>query len=361
MGLDVRVSSLAFRAMHTRPKVNGPCRLPAEWEPAGAVLLAWPSAESDWLPWLDRARMTVAAMARAIAPRARVLLVCDDPASLETLSAEMKDRLTVVELPMNDTWTRDYGPITVLREGRPVLLDFGFNGWGLKFPADQDNQTTARLHAAGHLGTAPREVPGLWLEGGSIESDGAGTILTTAACLLSPNRNPHLDRAAIAAALGDHLGAGRVLWLEHGHLAGDDTDAHIDTIARLAPEGTIAYVRCDDPADEHFAGFQAMEAELKALRRADGRPYRLIPLPWARARFAEDGHRLPATYANYLIVNGAVLVPTYADPDRDTAALAAVAEAHPGYVVEGIDCTVLVEQHGSLHCMTMQIPAEVWP
>lgn len=359
--LDALAQSVPCAAMLTRTNAPGPRRLPAEWERQGAVLLAWPGADSDWAPWLDQARATVAAIAAAIAREAEVLVITDDPASARATLDRAGATATVVEQALNDTWTRDYGPITVLEDGVPLLLDFGFNGWGLKFPADQDNQATRRLHAAGHLGSARRVVPGLWLEGGSIESDGAGTILTTSACLLSPNRNPHLDRAAVDAELARHLGAQRVLWLDHGHLAGDDTDAHIDTIARLCPGDTIAYQRCDDRNDQHFAGFSTMEAELKALRTAAGKPYRLVPLPWPTARHArEDGHRLPATYANFLFVNGLVLVPTYADPAKDTAAIAAVAAACPGLTVQGIDCTVLVEQHGSLHCMTMQIPEEVF-
>ncbi len=349
--------------MHTRPNTLVPLRLPAEWEPVGAVLLAWPSAESDWAPWLERARATVAAIAAAIAPRAKVILVTDDPKSSHDLLAPINESggaVTVVHVALNDTWTRDYGPITVLAEGQPCVLDFGFNGWGLKFAANRDNQITSQLHARGLLGRAKRVAPGLWLEGGSIESDGEGTILTTSACLLSPNRNPHLDADAITAELTQWLGAERVLWLHHGHLEGDDTDAHIDTLARLCPNHTICHVACDDVSDHHYLSFQAMVGELAALRTADGTPYRLVPLPWARERRGPDGHRLPATYANYLVVNGAVLMPTYADPERDAAALAAVAIAYPGYDIIPIDCTVLVEQHGSLHCMTMQIPQEVW-
>jgi agmatine deiminase len=334
-------------------------RLPAEWEPQGAVLLAWPAAASDWAAHLDATRASVAAMAAAIAPRARVLLIADPAEAAD--AARRVPQATVCPQPLDDTWTRDYGPITVLDRGEPVLLDFGFNGWGLKFPAAEDNQATARLHAAGRLGRARRVVPGLWLEGGSIESDGAGTILTTASCLLSPNRNPHLDRAGVESALARWLGADRVLWLEHGHLEGDDTDAHVDTLARLCPGDTIAYVTCDDPADSHFQALQAMEQELRALRTRDGRPYRLVPLPWAAPRFAADGHRLPATYGNFLILNGAVLVPTYREPERDAAALRAVADACPGHEIIGIDCSPIIEQHGSLHCMTMQIPREVFP
>jgi agmatine deiminase len=325
-------------------------------------LLAWPGADTDWAPYLERARTTVAAMAAAIGKRARVLLISDDPSSTQPfLAAAGATNVTVVDQALDDTWTRDYGPITIIDHGAPRLLDFGFNGWGLKFGCANDNQATRRLHAAKHLGATQLSTIGLILEGGSIESDGAGTILTTTACLLSPNRNPHLDRHGVEQALRDHLGAKRVLWLHHGHLIGDDTDAHIDTIARLCPGEVIAYVRCDDAKDQHYASFQAMEAELRQLRTATGRPYRLVPLPWAAPHFAsDDGRRLPATYANFLFVNGAVLVPTYGDAARDQAALAAVAAACPQFEIVGIDCSVLVEQHGSLHCMTMQIPEEVW-
>lgn len=328
------------------------------------MLLAWPGADSDWAPWLDRARATVAAIAAAIAKRAKVLVITNDFASAQAgLNAAQVPAaaVTIVEQPGNDTWTRDYGPITVLDHGTPLLLDFGFNGWGLKFRSDEDNQATRRLQAGGHLGQTRMETLGLILEGGAIESDGTGTLLTTAACLRSPNRNPQLDESAIEDALRRHLGAARVHWLHHGQLAGDDTDSHIDTLARLCPGDTIAYTRCLDSTDEHFKYFSAMEAELRRLRTARRSAYRLVPLPWPKARFsAEDGHRLPATYANFLFVNGAVLVPTYDDPPRDQAALAAVATACPGFAVEGIDCSVLIEQHGSLHCMTMQIPEEVW-
>lgn len=360
LGLDAVAHSLAFGGMHTSPNTTKHVRLPAEWELSGAIMLAWPSAESDWAPWLAAARNTVSMMARSIAPTAQVLLLTDDEDSVKDLRAELGQQLIVVDQPMNDTWTRDYGPITVLVGDEPVLLDFGFNGWGLKFAADQDNQTTQRLHAGGHFGQARRHVPGLWLEGGSIESDGQGTLLTTSACLLSPNRNPHLDREAVNRLLGDVLGGAHVLWLEHGHLQGDDTDSHIDTIARLCPNDTIAYVRCDDANDDHYADFTAMEQELQALRTRQGQPFHLVPLPWATAKHASDGHRLPATYANYLVVNNTVLMPTYADPQQDALAIKQIQNAFPGYDVIGINCTVLIEQHGSLHCMTMQIPSEVY-
>ena len=354
----------------TKPTRSQPAtrRLPAEWEPQGAVLISWPRSEGDWAPWLDRVVPTYQGLAAAIARHAPLLVLSEDPATtreLLTAAGVAADRATVVGIPADDTWTRDFGPITVLETTVggtvPVCLDFGFNGWGLKFAAQDDNQVSRRLHAAGLLGRAALRTNGLILEGGSIESDGCGTILTTAACLMSPNRNPHLDRAGVEAALAEHLGATRVLWLDHGHLEGDDTDAHVDTIARLCPGDTIAYVRCDDASDPHFPAFAALEAQLQTLRTASGAPYRLVPLPWAKAQHApDDGRRLPATYANILFINGAVLVPTYEDPIADAAALAAMRLACPDLIVEGVPSTALVLQHGSLHCSTMQIPAEVF-
>ncbi|CAG0951583.1 agmatine deiminase [Geobacteraceae bacterium] len=336
-------------------------RLPAEWEEQDGVLLAWPHAESDWLPWLPMVELVFAQIVKEITRFETALVVAADgertAAILSAVGARM-ERVRIEEIPANDTWARDFGPLTVERDGRPLLLDFGFNGWGLKFAADQDNLITGRLHRAGVFGATPLETVGLILEGGSIESDGKGTILTTAECLLNPNRNPHLSREEIEAALGEKLGANRVLWLENGYLAGDDTDSHIDTLARLAPDDTILYVRCDDASDEHYTSLFLMEKELHALRTREGNPYRLIPLPWPRACHDDEGERLPATYANYLVINGAVLVPTYDDPG-DEGALSAIGQAFPGREIIGIDCRPLILQHGSLHCVTMQIPKGV--
>jgi agmatine deiminase len=261
---------------------------------------------------------------------------------LEKAGVDMQ-RVTLQQMPTNDTWSRDFGPITVIEDDRPVLLDFGFNGWGLKFAANFDNRITGNLTQAGVFSDQEVRIPGLILEGGSIESDGAGTLLTTSECLLDANRNPHLGRVEIESTLGRLFGS---------------TDSHIDTLARLCPDDTIAYVRCDDPQDEHFTALAAMEAELQAFRTRDGRPYRLLPLPWPTACFDEDGQRLPATYANFLVINEAVLVPTYQD-QQDTAALETIARAFPQRKVIGIDCLPLILQHGSLHCVTMQIPKGV--
>ncbi len=215
-----------------------------------------------------------------------------------------------------------------------------------------------RLAANGAFGGCLREVPNLIREGGSLESDGAGTLLTISACLLEANRNPHLGRTELEQRLRQQLGAESVLWLEHGYLAGDDTDSHVDTLARLAPDNCIIYQSCDDPADEHYTELTAMAEELASLRTREGHPFQLLPLPWPVACHADDGHRLPATYANFLILNGAVLVPVY-DSSRDESALAVIRCAFPDREIIAVPCRPLIEQHGSLHCITMQIPKGV--
>jgi len=340
-------------------------RFPAEWEVQDGVLLAWPHKNSDWAPCLGEAEAVFGSIVAAVTRHQRALLVIP-PGSLSEVRFRLKAtgadirRVFFFELPTNDTWARDFGPLCIEEDGRLKLLDYGFNGWGLKFPADLDNRINHGLHTRGAFGSLPMTVQGMILEGGSIESDGSGTLLTTSQCLLSPNRNPHLDRAGIEKTLACQLGADRVLWLEHGYLAGDDTDSHVDTIARLCPDDTILYVRCDQPEDEHFPALSAMAEQLATFRNRNGAPYRLIALPWPRAVYDRKGQRLPATYANYLVINGAVLVPTYNDP-RDTEALQAVGSAFPEREIIGIDCATLILQHGSLHCVTMQLPKGVLP
>lgn len=335
-------------------------RLPAEWEPQDGVLLAWPHADTDWCSCLPQVQEVYCNLIRQIIRFEKVVLVTPEPEqTISSLTATgiACDRITLCQLATNDTWTRDYGPISVQVNEQPVLLDFGFNGWGLKFAADRDNQITRTLKQQKIFSPTVNTI-GLILEGGSIESDGSGTLLTTSQCLLSPNRNPQLSRSELEGAMQNLFGARRVLWLEHGHLEGDDTDAHIDTLARLCPNDTIIYVACDDPTDSHYGPLQAMKHELQQLTTPEGTPYRLLGLPWPSPIYDADGNRLPASYANYLVVNDAVLVPTYRDP-VDNGALAMVALAYPGREIIGIDCLPLLEQHGSLHCITMQLPQGV--
>ncbi len=325
--------------------------------------MAWPHEGTDWACMLDDIRPVFAEIIKQITRFEKVLLTAPHAASaagyLETAGVELS-KVAISEIPTNDTWARDFGPITVIYNNKPTLLDFGFNGWGLQFPASHDNLISRRLKKLEALKPNLNTI-GLIMEGGSIESDGLGTIMTTAECLLSPNRNPQLGKSEIEQALSSLLGARRVLWLNHGWLAGDDTDSHIDTLARFCPDNTILYQACDHPLDEHYEQLKLMENELKAFTAPDGSPYRLLALPWPTARFDELAHRLPATYANFLVINCAVLVPTYRDPENDKLALERISEAFPGREIIGIDCLPLLEQHGSLHCITMQLPQGVLP
>ena len=334
---------------------------PAEWAPQRFVQLTWPHADTDWAYMLDEVQSCFKNIAREVAKRQQLLIVAPD---VEDVRRQIADEVnmtnvTLVELPSNDTWARDHGGITIFEDGKPVILDFQFNGWGLKFASDKDNLITERLHCGGHLFGELRNCRNFVFEGGSIESDGCGTMLTTSECLLSPNRNGEWGKEDIEQYLREAFGLSQILWLDHGYLAGDDTDSHIDTLARLAPDNTILYVQCNDESDEHYEALQAMEQQLRTFTTPDGKPYRLLALPMAQAAYDEEGERLPATYANFLIMNDAVLYPTYGVPALDDEAARVIAEAFPGREVVGVDCQALIKQHGSLHCVTMQYPSNV--
>lgn len=337
-------------------------RLLPEWYPQDGIQLTWPRHDGDWAPLLERIEATLERIVIAVARYQRVLICVPDIQTqqrlVETFNAYgiAADRLQLIVAPTDDTWARDHGPISVIDpQGQIVLMDYTFTGWGGKFPAERDNRLTRWLAETGVWG-CPVVTRDLVLEGGGIETDGEGTLLTTEACLLNANRNPTLDRLAIESQLSQDFGVDRVLWLSNGHLEGDDTDSHIDTLARFCDPATIAYVSCDDPNDAHYPALAAMEQELQTFRQRNGAPYRLIPLPWPQACYdPDDGHRLPATYANFLIINQAVLVPTYGDP-ADVTALHALATAFPEHTLIPIECTSVIRQHGSLHCLTMQLP-----
>ena len=335
-------------------------RLPAEWEPQAAVLIAWPHAGTDWADRLAAVETTYVALASAITRFQALVVVVADAAVHSHAQALLRqagadlNRVRFVQLPYDDTWLRDSGPITLSNdEGRFQLTDFEFTGWGGKFGADQDDALIAGLASAGVFGNATRRRIDWALEGGGIESDGEGSVLTTWRCL--SQRHPQQSREEMSAILCNGLHARRVLWLDYGYLEGDDTDAHIDTLARFAPGERIVFQACDDAGDTHYAELCRMAAELAALRTIEGRPYQLHPLPWPRPILDED-RRLAASYANYLIINGAVLVPAYGDPADDEAARA-IGTAHPGREIVQVPCRPLIWQNGSLHCITMQLPA----
>ncbi|MBR3951153.1 MAG: agmatine deiminase family protein [Bacteroidaceae bacterium] len=335
--------------------------LPAEWDRQSAIQLTWPHKDTDWAYMLDEVEECFVNLAREIAARQLLLIVTPEPEQVRNRIAHVvnMDNVRIVECNSNDTWARDHGGITVYVDGEPVVYDFAFNGWGLKFAACHDNLITSQLNKQGLLHALYQNRLNFIIEGGSIESDGCGTMLTTSECLLSPNRNGEWGREDIEQYLCDAFGLLQILWLDHGYLVGDDTDSHIDTLARLAPDNTILYVRCEDETDEHYKALQAMEQQLRTFTTIDGEPYRLLPLPMAAAAYDEEGERLPATYANFLIMNDAVLYPTYGVPTLDDEAARVIAEAFPGREVVGVDCQALIKQHGSLHCVTMQYPSNV--
>lgn len=305
---------------------------------------------------LDEVEECFLNLAREIASRQPLLLVAPEfPKALENF--EFKENVFYVECPTNDTWARDHGFISLLNEQEEVrLVDFCFNGWGMKFAACKDNLINSQLVKGSLLNGTYQNCRNFVLEGGSIESDGEGTLLTTSLCLLAPNRNDTLDKQEIEDYLKKNFNLKQVLWLDHGYLAGDDTDSHIDTLARLCPDHTICYVQCTDTEDEHYTELKKMEEQLKEFRTLDNEPFRLLGLPMPEAIFDEDGERLPATYANFLIMNDAVLYPTYDQPENDRKAACVLQEAFPGKEIVGVDCRALIKQHGSLHCVTMQYP-----
>lgn len=338
--------------------------LPAEWHKQSLIQLTWPHKGTDWAYMLDEVETCFLNIAYEILKRQNLMVVAPEPFSIgdriEAHGGNVKN-LTVSTAKTNDTWARDHAFITMLKEdGTPLLLDFCFNGWGMKFAANYDNQINSTLYYKCKALTGEYVFHrDFVLEGGSIESDGKGTLLTTEECLLAKNRNEK-SKEEIENYLKETFHLQQVLWLKHGYLAGDDTDSHVDTLARLCPDDTIAYVQCTDATDEHYAELAAMEEELKAFRTLEGKSYRLLALPMADAVYDEDGERLPATYANFLIMNEAVLYPTYRQPENDARAKEVLAEAFPGREIVGIDCTALIKQHGSLHCVTMQYPEGVY-
>lgn len=321
-----------------------------EWAPQWGVMLAWPHASTDWKHNLAAAEATYCALAQAILDDENLLLLCRDiehEQHILTCLGNRHPRLHIHHLSYNDTWCRDFGPLALDNQ----LLDFAFNGWGNKFEHRLDNVVTRRLHWQWPL-TTQRMV----LEGGSLEVNGEGCLLTTKACLLNPNRNLYLktrEVTRVETVLKRLLGITDFVWLSHGHLEGDDTDAHIDTLARFVDANTVAYVQCQDRHDSHYPALAAMEKEL--VMAAAKRGWRLVPLPMTPPLYAADGERLPATYANFLITNHSILVPTYAAA-TDRPALEAIQAVAGKRRVQGIDCRSLIEQHGSLHCVTMQLP-----
>lgn len=335
-------------------------KLLPEWSAQDAVLLTWPHAQTDWVEFLADVEATFVQIATAISRYADLVVVCHD----DTLKTKLSEQFVLLGIhnahfqviANNDSWARDHGPITVQDEQNQLhWLDFQFTGWGDKFSAELDNAINRQLVTADFLNIKACHTQQLVLEGGAIETDGNGSLLVTRNCLLNENRNNRLAADALEQQLKQLFGIRQCLWLNHGHLAGDDTDAHIDTLARFTPNQGIVYVSCDDTGDEHYQPLALMAQELTQLRNIDNQPYQLFALPWPSAKYSPAGERLPASYANFLILNGAILLPIYGDR-QDDKAIAVVRAAFPGYQVHAIDCQPLIRQYGSLHCVTMQLP-----
>lgn len=339
-----------------------------EWQTGSRVLLTLPHENSDWAPILEEAQIQTFRIIEALLNEGKEVVLIIPPEGisntrtvakieqLNTGSNVFPGKLTLVSLPTNDTWTRDYGPILVQDKKTLKYLDFGFNGWGLKFAADKDNLINRELNVQSLFpDNSYRNESAFILEGGSVDSDGKGTILTTTRCLCSPNRNGGLTKKEAEEAIRHYLNASHVLMLDYGALEGDDTDSHIDTLARMAPDDSILFVGCRDENDPHFEELLKMRAQLMTFRTIEGTPYNLIELPLPEAIYDEEGQRLPATYANYLVTEDVILMPTYNQPSKDKLAMMTLGIAFPEHRIVGVDCRVLIRQHGSLHCATCAI------
>lgn len=334
-----------------------------EWTAQDAVLLAWPHANSDWAPFLPRIESVYGEIIYHITRFEHVVVLCET----QELADAVHNKLTARQInmqrvhfqivPYNDTWLRDSGPITVADSKQIRTCDFRFNGWGGKFDATLDDQICQTLSQL-PLFKAQYKHFTLTLEGGSLDTDGNGTLLTTSQCLLTDTRNPKMQKSDYEHFFAQEFGIKRVLWLDEGELEGDDTDGHIDMLARFCDPTTIAYTTCERKDDAHFSSLAAMETELKHLRTTDGHPYNLVPLPIPAAIHNQEGRRLPASYANFLIINDAVLVPIYEDTN-DKIVLQRLQHCFPGREIIGINARAIIEQFGSLHCLTMQLPRGV--
>jgi len=339
-------------------------RMPAEWEPHAGTWLAWPHKEESWPGNFGPIPTVWVEIVRALEPSEHVNIAVNDSAAAATVreriaAAGISTRTVSLHvIPTNDAWIRDHGPTFVTRrmanQTELAAVKWRYNAWGGKYPPWDLDDTVAEQIAA-HVG-APVYRPGIILEGGSIDVNGKGTLLTTEACLLNPNRNPHLTQAQIEQHLRDYLGVSHILWLGDG-IVGDDTDGHIDDLARFVDASTVVTVLESDPGDENFERLQANYDRLRRMTDQDRRPLRVVTLPMPRP-VVYDEQRLPASYANFYIANAAVLVPTFNDPN-DATALQTLRALFPQRRVVGIHATEMVWGLGAVHCVTQQQPLAV--
>ncbi|MDR1460956.1 MAG: agmatine deiminase family protein [Campylobacteraceae bacterium] len=318
-------------------------RLFAEWEKQEALLFALPHENTDWKRYLDEILHSYREFILAVSKFQNCFVLCADTKKAKTLLCEIEN-VTFFEVSTNDTWIRDFGAIDIKSDSEIISYDFTFNAWGGKFDASLDNLVNKTLYGDNKLQGKLLDVP-LILEGGSIDSNGEGVMLTTKKCLLEEHRNPQLSFSKIDTKLKELFGLKKIIWLENGYLKGDDTDSHVDTLARFIKPDTIAYTTCEDEKDEHFLELKKMEEELKNTG------FNLLPLPLPKPIFYNN-FRLPATYANFVFINGALIVPTYND-ESDDRVLNSLKNALPNHEIIGVDARVFIREHGSLHCATM--------
>ncbi len=322
-----------------------------EFEKQSFTQVVFPHENTDWSCCLEAARRNFVDIINAIRRFQPCLVVCYN---IEEVKKYFPDQTNIkfVEYTANDTWARDSSALSVEKEGKVKLLNFTFNAWGGKFESDLDNKMSRAISS---VYSAEMEDIDFILEGGGVESNGEGLILTTSECMLNPNRNKDFTKEQVTEKLKEDFGAKEILYLDYGYLAGDDTDSHIDTLARFINRDTIMYVGCEDEYDEHYEALQKMEDELKNF--VIEKKLKLVKLPMASAVY-DDGERLPATYANFLFVNDGVIVPTY-NVKEDALALDIFRQAFGNRKVVGVDCSTLIRQHGSLHCVTMNFASGI--
>ncbi|MGC6424969.1 MAG: agmatine deiminase family protein [Lentimonas sp.] len=335
-------------------------RFPAEWEEQEAVWFAWPTRTDLWGERNARVKEQLAALYVLAARFQTVRVLCPQAAQAELLSkmeaAGDCSRVELYDYETDDVWCRDYGPLFLLNEDASELCisDWRYNAWGNKFP-EQEKDNAASAWIAESLGMA-HVAYDFVLEGGAIESNGVGKILTTEVVLLNPNRNGKVSKHDIRDELEAGLGVNEILWLEDG-LVGDDTDGHIDNLARFIRHDAILYAEASWPGDDNYETLAENTQRIQNFRTAKGRAYSTVPMPMPKPILDDDGKPLAASYMNYLVLNGAVLMPTYGAPDRDSEAMEILSKCFPEREIVGFDCRDIIHEGGAIHCMSQHQPA----
>ena len=324
-------------------------RFMGEWEEQSYTILALPHIDSDWSEYLEEAQDKMIAFANEITRFQKVIMLYKHKKDLQKIKNK---KILPLNIATNDTWCRDFCAIGCKKDNKIIFLDFVFNAWGMKYPANLDNQVSKKLFTTKIFKNTKLKSKHFILEGGSVDGNGSGIILTTSHCLLEKNRN-NTNKAKITKKLKRYFNAKKILWLDNGYLSGDDTDCHIDNLARFLDKNTICYLKCDDKNDEHFSALNKMEEELKAFRNLENKPFSLIPIPMPKAIFYKE-KRLPASYINFLFVNNALFVPIF-DDENDQIAINIFKKICKNREIIPIDSRIFLRQGGSLHCLSMNV------